>query len=424
MPHRSIFFRYIFLILGLLLLLSTDLSAGSYTDSAHGNSTVGVSRQATRTAGYARGNCGHCHEQHASIDNQEPVPSNGSPQKYLLMSNSFSGVINNPYSQSDVVCFYCHATTGSIQDGGIINKNYSATFAGAAETTNSIQSAFNQTSYHNLYDVRRFITGQSGTKTFSDFPADSSPCNGCHNVHLAKLNRANPGNPTFTAISKPSEHNQLFGDDNPAERMSNPLYGDKYQPPQYFSSTNLEPDGSSSDRATQAEKTPDYSKFCSDCHNSTNVIYSTPLGRNLRKIDWDNEKHGRADADGYISVDAPFTAGSGALGYVLSCLDCHEPHGSPNAFLIRREVNGGTLAGTITETSGWSYLCERCHDNSNETIHHFSSDRPYQKRMCGSCHSSYPIRCSNCHFHGSWVNDPSNPYDKTPSYSPTTRVTF
>ncbi len=409
----------------LLLFSATWLSAGTYTESAHGDSVAGVNRQATSAAGYARGNCGHCHEQHASINNQEPVPVGGAPSGYLLLSDQSSDKTVNPYSQADNVCFNCHSSTGSVQQGSFSNKNYSSTFGGASTTITSIMDAFNQSSYHNLYDVRRLITGQSGTKSFSDFPADSSPCSGCHNVHMAKRNRATPGDPTNTAISKPSDHNNLFGDDSPGERMTNPDYGGNYQPPMYFNSSNLEPDGLGSDQTIQASKTPDYSEFCTDCHNPTSTIYSTTLGRDLRQIDWDNEKHGKGDADGYLSVDAPFIAGTGSMGYVLSCLDCHEPHGSPNPFLIRPSVNGALLAGVPSASTGlgWDYLCDRCHDDDNSTIHHSSIDRAYTKRMCSSCHNGVS-NCLNCHFHGSWVNDPTNPLDKTPDYSPTTRVTF
>lgn len=430
MPINAIKLQPIYrisLLLLLAILVPLQAQAGSYADSAHGDATYGVNRSAVAGM-YVIGNCAHCHEQHASIDGAEPAPSSGGASDYLLLANGFSDKTTNTYSQSDCVCFYCHTAGGSIQSGGISNENYSATFGGAPATTSGIFEAFNQTSYHNLYDLRRYIRGLVGSKSFSDFPAGSNPCSSCHNVHLAKDNRSDPSDPTLTAMSKPSDHYNLFGDDSPGERMSDTTYSNSYQPPAYNGSSNLEPDGLSSIRATQAAKTPDYNEFCTDCHNSTNTIYSTTLGRNLRTIDWDNEKHGKGDADSYIMVDSPYTAGSGSLGYILSCTDCHEPHGSPNAFLIRPSVNGAALAGSVTtfSSSNWSYLCARCHDDSNESIHHLSNDRPYQKAMCSQCHGAgfNVLACTNCHFHGSWVNDPDNANDKTPNYSPTTRTTF
>lgn len=382
-------------------------SAGTYTDSAHGDSSSGVERDGL-FGEYGQGNCAHCHEQHASLDGSEPAPNSGNalgPDSFCLLADNWSGSpITNPYDQDDCSCFYCHSSTSSLQYTAFSNYSYSRTFGGyTSDSTASIMDAFNLTSYHNLYDLYEYITGASGSKSFSDFPEFSSPCSGCHNVHLAKRNRETPGDPSNTAISKPSGHDSLWGDDSPGERMTAAAYGSDYQPPYYNSSSSLEPDGQSGVRADQAAKTPDYNTFCIDCHNSSNTIYSTSLGRNLKTIDWDNEKHGKGDATDYITVDGPYTPGSGSLGYVLSCLDCHEPHGSGNAFLIREEVNGGAVGGSITSFSDgdWHYLCNRCHQDDYEmdsgcpqdsyyNIHHDSSSGdPYHSdiRQCSECHS-------------------------------------
>ena len=411
---------------------------GPYTNSAHGSSTSGVERIDYPTAlePYAQGNCAHCHEQHASVGGTQPDPKEATPapSKFCLLADNFSGKTEKLYNQSDNACFYCHTSVGSLQDGGITNENYSATFGGHSATVTGIMEAFNSTSYHNLYDIYRLITGLYGTKTFTDFPTDSNPCSGCHNAHIAKRNKANPGDPTYTAISKPSVHDNLWGDDSTGERMTAAGYGTNYQPPNYATS-NLEPDGVTNIKATQAEKTPDYVTFCTNCHTSTpDTVWSTTLNRWLRPIDWANEKHGKGNADSYITVDAPYTSESGSLGYVLSCLDCHEPHGSPNAFLIRNEVNGGAVGSISTfSTTDWYKLCGRCHmddsefpspcqDNHYYIIHHSSdsTDYPYNySKSCKQqpgCHSSgssmgcttstmNKITCTNCHYHGSSVNN-------------------
>lgn len=365
----------------------------NYTSSAHGNSSSGVNRyNATGDAnfnpdagGYAKGNCAHCHEQHASIDGTQPDPKETTPvpSKFCLFADN-----------SENFCFYCH--TSSV----ITNENYSATFGGASATVSGIMQAFDSTSYHNLNDVLNFADGESGWP----FTPDSNPCSACHNVHIAKRNKANQGNPAYAAISKPSVHDSLWGDDtNPNERMT--VYGTgatppHYQPPYDADNTNLEPDGAaSSTRAAQALKTPDYNTFCLDCHENKVPSSKTSLNPNttsgyLTAINWNNEKHGTLDADEYITVDAPYTPGTDSRGYVLSCLDCHEPHGSPNVFLIRNSVNGGTLTGNITSryTTAWRYLCDRCHMDNRETIHHYDTsgnDRCYirQSGACNNCHS-------------------------------------
>ncbi|MBW2645961.1 MAG: hypothetical protein JRE23_07270 [Deltaproteobacteria bacterium] len=395
----------------------------NYSVSAHGDAAAGVNRNSTATIGYAQGHCAHCHEQHASINGTEPTPAGGNPSGFCLLADNFSQVLTGPYTESDNACFYCHTSIGSLQNGEITNNDYSATFGGASTSVTGIMQAFNQASYHNLKNILDFATGVWS----STFTTDSNPCSGCHNVHIAKRNKANPGDPTYTAISKPSDHGNLWGDDNPGERMTAAGYGDDYQPPYY--SPNLEPDGVSSDRATQAGKTPDYNTFCQDCHSYDMSAY----GLSNTPIDWETtgDKHGKRDADVHIDMDLPYLAGTGSLGYVLSCTDCHEPHGSPNTFLIRREVNGTALGGTITtNTLDWKYICTQCHMDDADAddaglyptgamkwedpavgqfqyIHHVggSPDAPYSLSMCKDCHIGSmdrdPIPCANCHNHGS-----------------------
>jgi len=188
--------------------------------------------------------------------------------------------------------------------------------------------------------------------------------------------------------------------------------------------------------------------------------------------------HGRGDPDdgvpdsAKLCGDPPYPSGGPLYGTVLSCLDCHEPHGSLNETLIRREVNGGdTLTvNSITQagcpkpadeyTKVMANLCNRCHNDDSEVapaecpqngwykIHHkdstdptewCNSDSPYPSRARGCvCHyhapggmgtrwgcdmflgtgndELTPITCTCCHYHGSIV---TNCY-----YAPTTRRTF
>ncbi len=401
--------KTIFVCLMTLMFLGSGLAyaAGPYTNSAHGNTSYGVYRNSTTQ--YGTGNCAHCHEQHASIGGTEPTPNTldaAGPDKFCLLANNFdTTATTGAYVQDDNVCFYCHYGTGTYQSSAFSNYTYSITFGGNSDTTPAtIFNAFNSTSYHNLNDVLNFAKGASGWP--STFTADSNPCAACHNVHIAQRSCGKPSgsyDPTKSAISKPSDHNNLWGDET-GERMK--AYADAspaktYQAPLWFgSATNHEPANNTTEDGSNL---PDHVAFCTDCHNSSNTIYSTTLTRNLKTIDWDNEVHGKGNADTYITVDSPYTSGSGSLGYVLSCLDCHEPHGSPNAFLIRKEVNGGALGGSITtfDTTNWHYLCDRCHQDDKELqgscqedhyghIHHsntYGHDPYYTGGMCSGCHS-------------------------------------
>ncbi len=382
-----------------LLLLPCQLWAGEYLDSAHGSTLHGVKRPSIDSAGYARGNCAHCHEQHASIDGAEPEPSSGTPSPFALFTTNFdSSKTLGPYSESDNFCFYCHNATASIQV--VTNYDYSQNFGCAGLQVSSIMDAFNQASYHNLYDIWSFARS-----SFSSwFTNGSNPCNACHNPHLARRNWAYPSDPLYSAISKPTDHFNLWGTTSLMSAYS-------YESP-YCSGTSREPTGSG---ASNGGSTPDYVSFCTNCHNPSNTIYSTSLGRDLVKIDWSSQgdKHGARNMDGGLDIEGPYGSSG---GYVLSCLDCHEPHGSSNILLIRRRVNGGDLHDSITtySTNYWGYLCTRCHLDDYDAnagtkepyrwryVHHEAPDHPYTAMRCGQCHGggSMPIPCTNCHYHG------------------------
>ena len=425
--HSNGRLKFLFILVAVILLSypANIAIAGTYLNSAHGNTTYGVNRTSISSLGYSRGNCTHCHEPHASINGSEPAPASGNPSNYALFYDNY-------VSQTDGVCYQCHTDTGSYQTGGLVNRSYSYRAGGwTSDTLNDILEAFSYASpgtSHNLDDIKTFITGRW------NYTADSNPCVACHNPHAAQGDPANqPNSPKSSAnrgypISRPSQHskdNNAWGvwGDSVGEKMSDYASGYIYQAPyRYGSTTAYEPDGSSTQDGSNLT---DMVSFCTDCHNTTNTISSTTLGRNLKSIDWvttggesGGDKHGLNGATGGIDINAPFS-GSNYGQYVLACTDCHEPHGSPNNFLIRKEVNGDLLSGTVSSgTKDYGYLCRRCHMDDNaynggtvngwEYVHHNSPDRPYVQWRCWQCHGSSwsPINCSNCHFHGaddSWA---------------------
>ena len=393
----------------LVPFIQNEAEGGVYTNSAHGNSTYGAKRSSTGT--YARGNCAHCHEQHASIGGSEPAPTGG-PSGFLLFYDNYA-------SQTDGLCLKCHTGSSSLQTGVIINRSYSFR-AGAwtTDTLNNIKDAFSfttSTSYpssssHDLGDIRAFISDSS--RSAWNYKNTSNPCAACHNPHAAQGDPADSGlnsnSPkTITGgwmLSRPSQHGNstvnLWGD-VAAEKMSN--YTALYQAPYRFGGgASYEPDGSGT---TNGSNLTDFNTFCMDCHNSTNTIYSTLLGRNLHLIDWDagaGDLHGQPTGNS-AQLIAPYTSNN---SYVLACTDCHEPHGSPNIFLTRPEVNNGLVTVTgATQSSGgtqWASLCERCHGITTDISarhHSIMGATP-----CATCHSPRPedyISCTTCHYHGS-----------------------
>ena len=371
-----------FLCLVTLLFLGNNVGyAGTYTDSAHGNSTYGVER--TSTAQYATGHCAHCHEQHASIDGAEPGPTGG-PDNYLLFNI-------NHISQTDNFCYSCHGD-GTFYTNAITNYSYSRTFGGdTGNSVDDIKEAFDLSgSTHGLADILIKIK-TDWPSTFND---NSNPCSGCHNPHLVqKKISSNTYRADKSALSRPGNHNELWGDTDGSvdkERMDEYLGASEYYRAPFYVNANSalpitprEPDRISRFYSeANGFNLTNFVTFCLDCHSSS-------IGT-VKAIDWsiNGDVHGKAFKSGGTDNGnrmAPYTADgtSGTLedtgkNFVLSCMDCHEPHGSSNPKLLRTEVNN--KAGISFSGGQFNNFCN------------------------GSCHSSThnesTTSCVECHYHG------------------------
>ncbi|GAB4486866.1 MAG: hypothetical protein OHK006_15220 [Thermodesulfovibrionales bacterium] len=435
-----------------LLLYPAMANGGPFLSSAHGNASYGVNRSGLLLFSLPKGLCAHCHEEHASFDGSEPSPVNGAPSRYSIFSPNF-------VSQNDNFCTKCHMDAGSEQLGTLVNRSYSYRAGGwINDPVNDTLEEFTASSAHDLSDIRTFITGKW------NYTAASNPCAACHNTHMTQGDPANSPNGLKASavrgwpISRPSQHSRnnaawgLWGDDSATERMSSYAPPPQYQAPYRFGTVTFEPDGSAGTQ--DGSNMTDFVTFCTDCHTPTDVISSTPLGRNLRVINWQQEKHGRGNSDVQVSLDAPYSALLN--NKVTSCSDCHEPHGSQNKVLIRQEINGGTLnnsnnamilnnpvdpltcptlpgppayTGAALTNGEMAYVCNRCHQADNEVsgactttnkfymIHHDNTvitDAPYANPgagTCANCHAAgagtgcnstwTPMNCSCCHYHGS-----------------------
>ncbi len=408
-----------FLLCGIILFsvaYPTKVGSGPYLNSAHGNTAYGVNRNATASIGYTKGHCGHCHEQHATIGGAEPAPAGGHPSPFALFNDNF-------LSQSQDFCFDCHRGSGSVQMSfDRTNYNYSYWFGGDTihhTSPDNIYDAFNPMSgsAHNLQDILNFVK-QKWPETFGN---ESNPCNACHNPHLSQ--RGYP-------IVRPTDRNNIWGD-SPAENMRDyaAAHGGQYQAPYWYGSTSrYEPDGSAT---TDGSNVPDYITFCSDCHNANDNIYSTPLGRNLSKINWANpdrtypqagDYHGSItrcfDADGTrarqwrtcgcVKDDSyGFTTGGFCRGaavdangcclynghtvdalvwwgdikapyitanyqnFILNCTDCHEPHGAVHG-------DGTNIPYLLRKTANGHYNKQCAGGGGNPCS--------WEEEFCRSCH--------------------------------------
>jgi hypothetical protein len=222
------------------------------------------------------------------------------------------------------------------------------------------------------------------------------PCVACHSPHAAQKNYPvviDGEGKLNTAIRRPSHYKStnsadlLWGDDA-NERMSSyaSSVGGTYQAPYYADTTSgrYEPDGSLVEPSGGwGSNTPDYVTFCMDCHQYAQ--YDPERGTSVDVIKWgppwcsadDADRHGAypsntCSVSGFPegTLKAPYVD-SPESNYVLSCLDCHEPHATHTRLhLIRRMINGGAVAGDASpcdEDGGtdWPTICEKCHDWSH-----------------------------------------------------------
>lgn len=403
----------IFFTVGVSVFGTTDSQAGPYLDSAHGSNVYGVARTALLTANFAKGNCAHCHEQHASINSSEPAPADGIAKAYMVFDGDNNGQTTN-------FCFSCHVGTGGYQDGGpVLNRSYSYRAGGwSGSPISDVKTSFDpgQASSHNLLDVVTFAADPTPNWKYT---ANSNACVVCHDPHVVKGDPANdtisgkgtlPARPGVITEVNSSPPN-LWGD-VATESMFNYASPNPYLAPNCFAGASEPVCG---DATNDGSDLPDYVTFCSKCHYATVSglpVTSTGLGV-LRDIDWTNGGsgaiHGKVAAVS-SSMLAPYA--SGATAYVLSCLDCHEPHGSANIYLLRGEVNG---AATTTIASGLNFglICGKCHNPFEggginwDNVHHAGADAAYAQGVLGTCNACHPdangtqpIDCSTCHYHG------------------------
>nr|MBF0223194.1 hypothetical protein [Desulfobulbaceae bacterium] len=163
--------------LSLVLLLTSYSYAGTYADSAHGDTTNGVTG---RTTGFVVGNCAHCHDQHASRVNVPSTPN-----------NSLRGL------SEENLCEDCHGVGGPAKNiQSVIDKTYGHTYLddvgySGRHTTSKLEletastgSTFPGTNRHvECSDCHEPHTAQTGNHTvFTDGNAVSNALSGVWGV--------------------------------------------------------------------------------------------------------------------------------------------------------------------------------------------------------------------------------------------------
>jgi hypothetical protein len=374
-----------------VLSFSGVATADTYSDSAHGNLTYGVN---CPDKGHPTGDCAHCHE----IFDSSVCGANN----YMLFYDDYIGPV-------DMFCFQCHHSVD--QGCGIIlsgwNQLYCVNFGGRAPVSgyNYVRKHFANAyskftecgSRHYLTRIRNIVKNNANGWGFG---SDPDPCVACHSPHTAQRNHpvadVSGGGKLNTAIRRPSHYDStspehlLWGDDSD-ERMdayAASVSGTYMAPYHGNGSGTHEPAG---DGISDGSNLPDYVTFCMDCHKD--FQYDPLRDKSVKAIVWDYSygpkpnRHGAYPANDCTSwltdestTRAPFIDPD--ANYVLSCLDCHEPHGTKKRFhLIRRMINGEevTAVGKDSwgncETNDWLPICERCHEVNHP-----------QNACCSCCH--------------------------------------
>jgi hypothetical protein len=308
-------------------------------------------------------------------------------------------------SQWDSFCIKCHlGPASSIQVGMPNQYTYSVNRGGAPtgcpanirgsfrfvkeDGTQRTQCDSNIGSSHFLADIRSSLAGNWG---FDSDPANINGCHACHNPHLAKEDYP---------CSLPSDHAddvdgwEVWGDEA-GEKMSDYATGgyslNYYPPYKYpFPEAPSDPLGLPPPQPsewTDDSAAPDYVTLCLECHQDQQ--YSTRLSRNLLAIDWSSsssaDRHGKNGEPGsgtyYGMLINPYMS---EYGYkIVMCTDCHDPHGSPNEFLLRTCVNGKDDI-SVGGPGKWFNFCTTCHWISSPTTYH-AGDGP-NSNDCPDCH--------------------------------------
>lgn len=314
----------------LLFLPADQSSAGSYLLSAHGGSNPSNLRNGSPATGNgvvrasipnAAGNCAHCHEQHASINGVEPVPSKPGPSNYLLFNDLFTTLEGN------AMCNYCHGNIATQ-----ISKQYRhdpASLKGPA------------------YDP---ITSKGPVL-----------CNDCHNSHVAQNTNHTEG--SGNAVAGPLLSVAGAKVDGPWPAPGNPLSGETLAAPSLTPITSI---------------TMEY-QLCFKCHGGQTGYVENGLPDLTSQFNPNNYSVHP------VTIEAPTTwkndyirtwpnlallaPWDNSLNKAMYCSDCHGrndvvsnptgpngPHGSTNRFLLKNPL--GALSG-VTDTDS---LCTHCHN--------------------------------------------------------------
>jgi len=377
----------IIISVGIVICLGKVVIGGVYLQTRH--ASPGVDRSPIDADdpydAYANGHCAHCHEAHASINGNEPIPPTAEgAASYLVFKKNTEAEV-----QLNELCFQCH--TDAEPDGNFAGGTPSG-YSYRGET--SYSTTLHATDSTNAY----WPGGQYG----SSYPVrtDEGSCLSCHNPHG-------------------EEDDNVAGQPYPELLVEQSFTTSQIADEQDLCYTCHDSGGPGSDKKTEFEYAVsvnshhkieddlvgdvDWAIDCTDCHNPHVDDPSTTPNRSI--IDPD---------DGYTlyaAADVPDPTDTTAFPDTQTfCLDCHDGTWAQGAADIQAELDGATYAN---RTSNFWYI----HNGTWRNGHNNHED----DASCTYCHDPHGTQGTNSggsyqrgHLLKSWLK--VNDYDTTNNY--------
>lgn len=411
-----VFLVFCSMLLTLCFILPDRANSGPYLDSQHGDTTYGVTRSTidTKYSTFSKGNCAHCHEQHASLDGAEPIPYTDTAE-YGHAGPDLAEL----FSYEEGVCEMCH-------DGSPVPRDVK---------TQRLKTYHHPISeYSGQHTMSRMEYGQSGAPFRG--AKRHAECADCHEPHYIgdpgttyhTYNAANPANNNL--VSNPIKG--VWG----VEPTTDPLWS----PPTGYTELKTVAVGSAKEY-----------QICFKCHSyyafqdSDGIIDSTkPITDQAMEFSKGNKsvhpvRVGLSSQTGSYApraltaaqMKSPWNTAANMGVQTMYCCDCHGndatspvgPHGSNVKFMLRgtgkywpTKADGTTLWKlNSTDAANPDLFCKNCHpiypggpeEGWYNVVH--VRDGQHWTYPCVTCHVAVPHGSKRSRLIG-YNTDPA-PYD-------------
>ena len=392
--------------------------AGPYADSRHGQA-VDRSSIDSKYSAYAVGNCGHCHETHASLLGGEPLPLDGSASPALR------------FTSQGVFCITCHDGNPVTRPNANIKVQFDKPYKHPA----------GDPLYADRHTLSMLETGQGGAPFRGSLR--HAECSDCHDPHVAQL-----GHQIFDTLAP--QNNNLVSKVLLNTWGVEPSFSGNWTVPTTF---------------TEQKPAQKEYQICFKCHSyyglqaasgvstitgpSGGVITDQAREVNPNNLSYHPVVAGTGNNPLLaVRLGPPWNASPGVQ--TMYCSDCHGdndtsqplgPHGSNNKFLLKSGTWPAKADGTLWKLSdrgNTALFCKMCHPlggtnvggtwggrtwggttGADNSVHARSQHQNY---YCVNCHSAVPHGASRNRLIA-YASDPA-PYDYNNNTAKMTSFTF